>query len=129
MRRFSRLVRKRHKSLVADARNLAALTAEERHAVRIAAKRLRYALEGFASLYKGKRLRKYQASLSGLQDLLGAANDAVTATRLLEALSPPPAFHAFARGWLAARVEGEPAKAGALVAALEDARPFQRRKT
>jgi triphosphatase len=125
----SGLLRKRHKRLVADARGLAALTPDQRHAVRIDAKRLRYALEGFASLYRGKHLRKYQASLSGLQDVLGAANDAVTATRLLAELSPPPAFHAFARGWLAARAEGDPAKADLLVAALEEAKPFRRRKT
>lgn len=123
----ARLVRKRHKRLIADASNLAALSAEERHAVRIDAKRLRYALEGFASLYKGKRLRKYQAALSGLQDLLGEANDAVTATRLLAVLKPPPAFQAFARGWLAARIAGEPAQAGKLVATLDAAKPFRRR--
>lgn len=125
----TRLLRKRHKRLLADARNLAGLGAAERHAVRIDAKRLRYALEGFASLHEGKRLRRYQKALAGLQDLLGAANDAVTATRLLAELAPPADFHAFARGWLAARIEGEPARANTLVAELEDAKPFRRRKT
>lgn len=125
----ARLLRRRHKRLVADARGLAQRSIEERHAVRIDAKRLRYAVDGLASVFRGKRVRRYQASLSDLQDLLGAANDAATATRLLATLSPPPALRAFARGWLAARVQGDASKVDALVAQLEKSRPFRRRKT
>lgn len=53
-----------------------------RHQVRIAAKRLRYAGDAFASLY-GDRAGTYLDRLGRLQDDLGAANDAAIAARLL----------------------------------------------
>ena len=56
------------------------MNAERRHELRIAFKKLRYALEFFAPLLPGKRLAKYQASLATIQDLLGTLNDQVTAS-------------------------------------------------
>lgn len=56
---------------------------EARHAARIAAKRLRYAAEFFASLYAPKRVRRYVTALEDIQDSLGHLNDLVTAERLL----------------------------------------------
>ena len=57
----------------------------ERHALRIAGKKLRYAAEFFAGLHP-KAARRFIATLAGLQDMLGILNDvAVTANLLQEA--------------------------------------------
>lgn len=58
-------------------------TPEARHAARIAAKRLRYAAEFFASLYPPKRVKRYIVALEDIQDTLGQLNDLATAERLL----------------------------------------------
>lgn len=58
----------------------------QRHRVRIAAKRTRYAVEFFASLFSGRVVRPYLAALSGLQSELGAMNDGAVARRLLDDL-------------------------------------------
>jgi CHAD domain-containing protein len=55
------------------------------HALRIACKNLRYALECFSPVY-GKPARSFIKKLSKLQDLLGAYQDAVTASQKLEDL-------------------------------------------
>jgi inorganic triphosphatase YgiF len=98
----SKVVSKRHKRLVADAQRLSALTTAERHALRLDAKRLRYALDGMASLFRPKRVDAHLAALGEIQDDLGRANDAAVAQRLLGELSPPGGFAQFARGWFAA---------------------------
>jgi adenylate cyclase len=55
------------------------------HALRIGIKRLRYALEFFAPLARGKRLRAKLAHLAKLQETLGQINDLANAGRLLMA--------------------------------------------
>jgi triphosphatase len=60
--------------------------ARQRHRLRIAAKRMRYAAEFFASLYRGKRVRPFVGALARLQDVLGKANDAAVAQALLDRL-------------------------------------------
>jgi len=120
----TRLARKRHRRLIADAQGLAQRTPEERHAVRIDAKRLRYAVDGFASLFREKRVERYLRELSDLQDVLGTSNDAATAARLLAGLDPPADFAAFARGYLAARIEGDSHTAEARVERLTSSRQF-----
>ncbi len=93
-------------------------TPEERHAVRIAAKRLRYAAEFFAPLYPGKRAKRYIAALAKIQDILGVVNDAATTERLLDEASragrtPIDAqLLGIVRGWLAAGAERELARFG-----------------
>jgi inorganic triphosphatase YgiF len=124
----SRIVRRRHRRLLADAQHLARLSPAERHAIRIDAKRLRYGVDGFASLFRARRVEDYLGTLEALQDVLGNANDAATAARLLKDLRPPRAFAAFSRGWLAARAEGEIAAVAALVRRLASVKRFWRRK-
>jgi triphosphatase len=63
---------------------------EARHAARIAAKKLRYAAETFASLFPPKPTRKFVGALKDLQDELGALNDAATAAAVLPGLSLDP---------------------------------------
>ena len=77
------MLNRRHRQLRRRGRHLAALTVEQRHALRIAAKKLRYAAEFFAGLTRGKAPKRYVQSLSRLQDVLGELNDQVVAERLL----------------------------------------------
>lgn len=69
------------------ARRFPELDAASRHRLRIAAKKLRYAGDGFADLY-GKAARRYLSALAALQDDLGAANDIAVAHALLAGLDP-----------------------------------------
>jgi|BEDMetMinimDraft_2_1075160.scaffolds.fasta_scaffold01666_3 triphosphatase len=62
----------------------AALSAEARHRLRLAVKRLRYTAEMFAPLFPDGKTRRLLRRLGRLQDWLGHANDARTAIRLLE---------------------------------------------
>jgi len=58
----------------------------EYHALRIDAKKLRYALEFFGPLY-GKQAIDFSARVTGLQDVLGLHQDAEVATDLLRELA------------------------------------------
>ena len=120
----ARLIRKRHKRVLDAARRLAELSSEERHRVRIEAKRLRYGADGLAALFKEGPALRYLAAVAGLQDVLGALNDSVTAARLTRELGPPEPFGAFAQGWFAAHAQGDPAAFEACGAALAAAPRF-----
>jgi len=82
----ARLLEKRHLQLLKRGENIAGLTPPERHALRIAAKKLRYAAEFLAHLYPGAESRAYLGALAELQDILGVLNDHVVTRRLLEEL-------------------------------------------
>lgn len=99
----TRTLAKRHKRLVTGALRLSALTPAERHRLRLEAKRLRYALEGFETLFRRRRFDDYRELLAEIQDDLGRANDAAVAARLMAELKAPASFTQFARGWLAAQ--------------------------
>jgi CHAD domain-containing protein len=81
--------------------------AAHRHRLRIAAKKLRYAVEFFRSLFGHKSARRYAAALAQLQDVLGKLNDCATARRLLEAVPPgrnagaAAGAHALVIAWIA----------------------------
>ncbi|WER47440.1 CHAD domain-containing protein [Cupriavidus sp. WKF15] len=103
-----RILHKRHRKLVRRGRGLHKLDAHQRHRARIAAKKLHYAAEFFADLFKPKRLEPYRRVLATLQDDLGWGNDMAVADRLLDHLQQ---HHrkasdgaSYARGFLAARV-------------------------
>ncbi|ARJ67792.1 hypothetical protein WV31_20100 [Magnetospirillum sp. ME-1] len=59
--------------------SLSRLSPEDRHAVRIRCKQVRYAGEFFASLVPRKTTRVFLAELSELQDILGQLNDIAVA--------------------------------------------------
>lgn len=107
--RRDRRVRKR-------GRDVPAATPEERHRVRIAAKKLRYAAQFFASLYAAKRVARYVAALEDLQDILGALNDAAVVDRLLAEVASgrgrptAPGIDGLVRGWVAAVAQHELAR-------------------
>jgi len=78
-----RLLDKRHKQLLRRGAKLDGLSASERHMLRIAAKKLRYAAEFLAHLHPAKETGLYLKALADLQDVLGALNDHVVTQRLL----------------------------------------------
>ena len=100
--------------LMKRGRRLLHATPQQRHKVRIAAKKTRYATEFFASLLAGRAVKPYVGRLSALQDELGWLNDVQVADRLLQQLPDGQAGHAelrlhaaFVRGYLAARAQSQ----------------------
>lgn len=100
-----RLLADRHAKLLERGVALDTGTPEERHAVRIAAKKLRYVAEFFSPPHPRKRNRAYLKALSRLQDALGHAQDAVTAISLTTGLArkADDATVGAVRGWVAAQ--------------------------
>jgi inorganic triphosphatase YgiF len=80
----SQMLDRRYRQVCRRGRHLRALTVEQRHALRIAAKKLRYAAEFFSGLYPGKLTKRYIRALSYLQDEFGALNDQAVAGFLLK---------------------------------------------
>ena len=69
--------------VAARGERFAALSPAERHRLRIAVKRLRYATDFFGSLYDPAAVGPYSARLTDIQDALGHRNDIVVARRLI----------------------------------------------
>jgi len=105
----SKVLAKRLRRLLKDGRRLMKATDEQRHAVRIDAKKLRYAAEGFAGLFGARSSRRFIERLKVLQDELGALNDLATAETLMTSLDLPPDA-AFAAGELVGRKGADKAK-------------------
>lgn len=99
-----REIRKRQRRLLQDAKALGELSADARHRVRIDAKRLRYSMDFFSSLFDKQQVARYLSILREIQDLLGASNDAAVASGLVERLTIPEKLGNFARGWFAAHM-------------------------
>lgn len=92
------------------------LDATALHEMRLDAKRLRYAAEPFAALWRSKAARRFNKRLAGLQEALGLANDAVVAQGLAERLAGKGAG-GFALGAVAGFAVGR--AEGSRLAALE----------
>jgi triphosphatase len=105
-----RALQKGHRPVVRGAREFAQLQPLQRHALRIAIKRQRYAAEFFQTLFAGhpegrkRRQSAYLAVLRDAQDSLGRSNDAHIAWGLLTAgqVDSGP-MGDFVLGWLAAK--------------------------
>ena len=97
-----RRLRRRARQIAQLASDHGKMNATRRHEMRIAFKKLRYALEFFAPILPAKRLRQYQPALAQIQDLLGQLNDLVTASRLIKELHPK-GEPSLTRGWIAGR--------------------------
>jgi inorganic triphosphatase YgiF len=76
------LLAKRHRNARKLGRGFAKLAPAERHRVRIALKKLRYACEFFEGLYRKKDTKPYLTSLKQMQDRLGHLNDVTVAGKL-----------------------------------------------
>lgn len=77
------LLGKRHKRLVRLGGAHADLSEPELHRLRLLGKKMRYAGQAFASLYRNKRAERYLDQLGAIQDHLGSLNDAVVGRHLL----------------------------------------------
>jgi CHAD domain-containing protein len=77
---------KRQRKALERGQDFAQLSAEQRHRLRIALKKLRYATEFFEALYPKKHTKPYLAALKDLQDGLGHLNDVAVAQRLIDSL-------------------------------------------
>lgn len=85
----------RRRKLARQGRNLAELDDAARHKVRIEAKKLRYAAEGFRPLLKDKSARRLIKQVRKLQSALGSLNDGAVAEALLTRLKlEGPALYA-----------------------------------
>jgi len=73
----------KHYRKIERAPDLTTLDAATRHKVRIHAKRLRYALEFFASLLPRTTYKQVEEALGNLQSVLGEGNDAAVAAQRL----------------------------------------------
>ena len=128
----SALLERRARKLNKSAKRLAAATPVQRHAVRIAAKKLRYAAEFFVPLFPGRRAHGYIRQLSRVQTALGLLNDLATAERLLTELAPleptpaPGTAHAvgLVHGWIAASALPELAGVDKAWRAFAKRKPF-----
>lgn len=68
----------RHARVIKRGRHLARQSPTQLHRLRIAVKKLRYAVEFFNDLFQVKAMAVQRARLEKLQDILGCINDAVT---------------------------------------------------
>ncbi len=125
-----RLLRRRHKKVLKAGRGFANLSTAERHEVRIALKKFRYACDYFQALFPKKGTQAYLRRLESLQNDLGWLNDARVAELIVDDLSANDVRAAIGgalvKGWYRHRViQVEPH----MVAAWKDfrkARPFWR---
>ena len=109
-----RSLNKRAKRVAALATETRDANPEARHALRVALKRLRYALEFFAPLFPARRMQRYHQSAAGLLELLGQMNDIVVAEQL--AMQALPGHHSdLVRAWLAGRSDLMLAQLGPLL--------------
>jgi CHAD domain-containing protein len=100
---------------------------KERHAARIAAKRLRYAAEFFAPLFPGKRTRTYLNALAKLQDVLGRLHDGTTAAMLASELGDGAAAGSV-RAWVASRALTLDSGLAEAIRRIDAAKPFWARR-
>ena len=96
------ILSKLHRRALKRGKTLPDMPDAERHELRIALKKLRYAAEFFASLFGGrKEVRGFIARVADLQEDLGAYNDAATAESFIASLKLGQGGEAsFAAGYL-----------------------------
>lgn len=119
LQRFAKTVRRRGEATGSDP--------EAHHRLRIAFKRLRYALEFCAPLFRRKRLRRYLSAASEMQEVLGDMNDlAVTAGIIadLRGAGSDPLL----TGWFEGRAALLTDLLPAALSVFADARPPWRKK-
>lgn len=88
----------RWKKVSAAGKAIKTLDVPSLHALRLRAKRARYAMEIFRPSEHGKPAQRLIKRLSALQDHLGTLNDGAVAAGLLETLGGPHGKHGYAVG-------------------------------
>lgn len=98
---------RQHRRVEKRGKAFAELSTEQRHALRIRIKELRYALDFFASLYPSAAVKITLGMLSDVQDCLGVMNDITVARRLLDeaGLKPLAIARQLIEGWYGCRLE------------------------
>lgn len=91
------------RQLAGDAKDYADFDDAQRHRARRRIKRLRYAIEFTASLFRAKSVQAYVQRLKPAQDALGEYNDLVIAEQAFGRMLPAKPQAWFALGWLAAQ--------------------------
>jgi inorganic triphosphatase YgiF len=126
-----RALKKGHRPIERGARDFASLQPAQRHALRIAIKRQRYAAEFFQTLFGGhpkghkRRQARYLAVLRDAQDSLGRANDAQIARDLLTTAQDAGPMGDFTLGWLAAKqAEAANGESAGLMRAFLKLKPY-----
>lgn len=121
-----------HRKVMKKGKELASQTPEQRHKVRIALKKARYAAEFFETLFDARsEARKYLRRSAAIQDALGAFNDMAVAEQLLrqvgdeskERVTPASSF---AVGWCAHAQNGMTADWKKAEKSLKKLKPFWR---
>jgi len=111
-----RLLGRRHRKLLRRGRDLGHRTESELHALRIEAKKLRFASGFLCSLYPGSRAPRFVRRVTRLQSTLGHLNDAAAARSMLagvlERLGPESDAQTlraagFIEGWVSRAAEDE----------------------
>jgi triphosphatase len=111
-------------------KKLVELSDEARHDLRIVLKNLRYGAEFYRGLFGRRRdVQAYLRTVSALQDLLGAHNDAVTARQFLSGLATLHDADAerasgFILGWQARGISLADAELGSAWKTFKQAKPF-----
>jgi triphosphatase len=82
----SRALSRMHEQLLKRGDGFEALSKTERHEVRIALKKLRYAVDFFGGVFDAERKSKFFKKLARLQEDLGGMNDVVVAENMLARL-------------------------------------------
>jgi inorganic triphosphatase YgiF len=120
------VLKRLHKKAVRRARHFAALNPAERHRLRIALKKLRYATEFLDSLYGRHAVRRYSKRLRPLQDDLGHANDVRAAQALVAELEGEAVGRAggVVLGWYGHEVADAEARTRKHVRRFRRAAPF-----
>jgi triphosphatase len=77
------VLERRYDRVRSKGRKPSGLSVAQRHRLRIAIKKFRYAADFFAGLYDAKQVREALKRLSGLQDILGSMNDAASISNLV----------------------------------------------
>lgn len=119
---------RRYRRLRRAGEDFAALDIPALHALRIQAKRMRYAGELFGGLYGAKRRRRFQKAVTAVQDALGHLNDTAVASALMASLGRRAPGRAWAagvvQGWVGAKAAHAREDARAAWDRLLDRPPF-----
>ena len=122
------LLRKRLKKVLRLGRDFENLPTPERHEVRIALKKFRYACDFFQALFPQKETKAYLKRLASLQDDLGWLNDASVAEILVDTLAgddqDASLGAALIKGWYGHRVLSVEPHMLAAWNDFSEARPF-----
>ena len=113
-----------HRRIVRAARRYDELTDAERHLLRKRVKRVRYATEFTAALYRRKAVARYLSLLAPLQDTLGRYNDLCVGLETYRAVVGDDARAWFAVGWLVARRDELQARSKKALARFAAGKPF-----